>query len=59
MIETSIIEAFVLKNNAPFISYISKINGTLINNSEDLDVAMPMYHLIEYSENDSKTSGTL
>ena len=25
----------VLKNNAPFISCISKINNTLINNAED------------------------
>ena len=32
----------VLKNNAPFISCISKINGGLIENAEDLDVAMPM-----------------
>ena len=33
---------FVLKNNAPFISCISKINGVLIENIEDLDVVMPM-----------------
>ena len=30
------------KNNAPFISCISKINNTLIDNAEDLDVAMPI-----------------
>ena len=35
------------KNNAPFISCISKVNNTLIDNVEDLDVAMPMYNLIE------------
>ena len=28
------------KNNAPFISCISKINNTLIDNAEDLDVVM-------------------
>ena len=49
----------VLKNNAPFISSISKINNTLIDNAEDLDIVKPMYNLIEYSKNYSKTSGTL
>ena len=47
------------KNNASFISCISKINNTLIDNAEDLDVAMPMYYLIEYSKNYSKTTGSL
>ena len=50
---------FVLKNNAPFISCISKINGVLIKNAEDLDVVMPMYNLLEYSKNYSKTSDSL
>ena len=31
-----------LKNNAPFISCISKINGTLADNAEDLDVVMSL-----------------
>ena len=44
------------KNNAPFIGCISKINNTLIDNSEVLDVAMPMYNLLEYSKNYSKTT---
>ena len=47
------------KNNAPFTSYISKINNTLIDNAEDLDVVMPMYNLIEYSKNYRKTTGSL
>ena len=46
------------KNNAPLISCISKIDNTLIDNAEDLDIVMPMYTLIEYSKNYSKTSGT-
>ena len=50
---------FVLKNNAPFISSISKINDLLIENAEDLDVVMPMYNLLEYSKNYSKTPGSL
>ena len=39
------------KNNAPFVSCISEINNTLIGNAEDLDVVMPMYNLLEYSQN--------
>ena len=47
----------ILKNIAPFISYISKINNTLINNAEALDIVMPMYNLLEYSKNYKKTKG--
>ena len=49
----------ILKNNAPFISCISKINGILVENAEDVDIVMPMYNLLEYSKNYSKTSGFL
>ena len=49
----------ILKNNAPFINCISKINNVLIDNAEDLDVVMPMHNLVENSKNYSKTSGTL
>ena len=48
-----------LKNNAPFISCVSKINRALIENAEDLDIVMPMYNLLDYSKNYSKTSGSL
>ena len=44
----------VFKNNAPFISCISKINGVKIDNAEDLDVVVPMYNLLEYSKNSRK-----
>ena len=47
------------KNNAPFISCVSKINSILIDSSEHLDIVMPMYNLIEYSKNCSKTTGSL
>ena len=50
---------FALKNNAPFISCISKINGVLTENAEDLDVLMTMYNLLEYSKNYSNASGSL
>ena len=49
----------VFKNNARFNGCISKINDVLIDNAEDLDVAMPMYNLLEYSKNYSKTTGSL
>ena len=48
-----------LKNNAPFISSISKINGELVENAEDLDIVIPMYNLLEYSKNFEKNSGSL
>ena len=49
----------ILKNNAPFVSCISKINGVLVENAEDLDIVTPMYNLLEYSKNYSKTSASL
>ena len=47
------------KNNAPFISCVSKINNELVENAEDLDIVMPMFNLLEYSKNYEKTSGSL
>ena len=46
------------KNNAPFTNCISKINNALIDIAEDLDIVMPMYNLLEYSKNYSKTTGS-
>ena len=39
--------------------YISKINNTQIDIAECIDIVMPMYSFIEYSDNYSKTSGNL
>ena len=47
------------KNNIAFISCITKINSTLVDNAEDLDIVKRMYSLIEYSKNYSKTTGSL
>ena len=44
------------KNNATFVFCVSKINNTLIHYAEDLDIVMPMYNLLEYSRNYSKTT---
>ena len=49
----------IFKNNAPFRSCISKINNNFIDNAEDLDIVMPMYNLLEYSDNYSMKSGSL
>ena len=49
----------IFKNCAPFISCISKINNTQTDNAKYIDIVMPMYNLIEYSDNYSKTSGSL
>ena len=49
----------ILKNNAPFISCISKINNELIEDAEDLDIVMSMYNLLEYSKIYRKTIGSL
>ena len=37
--------------NRQVISCISKINGVLVENAEDLEIVMPMYNLLEYSKN--------
>ena len=52
-------KSFAFKNNAPFRSWISKINSTLIDNAENLDIVMPMYNLLKYSLDYSMTSGSL
>ena len=49
----------IFKNSASFTNCISKINNTQIDNDEYIDIVMPMYNLIEYSDNYSKTSGSL
>ena len=48
-----------LKNNAPFILCVSKINGELVENAEDVDIVIPIYNLLEYSKNYEKSSGSL
>ena len=49
----------ILKNNAPFVSCITIINGELIEDADDLDIVMSMYNLLEYSKNYRKTIGSL
>ena len=47
------------KNCAPFRKCRTEINETFINEAEHINIAMPMYNLIEYSDNYSDTSGSL
>ena len=49
----------IFKNCAPFTICISEINNTQVDNAKDIDIVMPMYNVIEYSDNYSKTSGSL
>ena len=49
----------IFTNCAPFTNCKSKINNTQIDNSECIYKVMPMYNLIEYNDNYSKTSGSL
>ena len=49
----------ILKNNAPFVSCITRIDGELIEDADDLDIVMPIYNLLEYSKNYRKTIGSL
>ena len=49
----------IFKNCAPFTKCISSINNTDIDNAQDIDIVMPMYNLIEYSDNYLKTSESL
>ena len=47
----------IFKFSVPFTDRISKINNTQVDNAKDLNVVMPMYNLIEYSDNYSKRLG--
>ena len=49
----------ILKNNVPFMSCITRINGDSTEDADDLDIVMPMYNLLEYSKNYRKTIGSL
>ena len=45
-----------IKQLCPFTSCISRINNTQIHDAQYVDVAMPMYSLIAYSDNYSNLS---
>ena len=47
------------KNYAPFTNCINEISNTQVDNAKDIAIVMPMYNLIEYSDNYGKTAGSL
>ena len=47
------------KNFAPFEKCRTEINETFVNDADFINIIMPMYNLIEYSDNYSDTSGSL
>ena len=47
------------KNCAPFTKCINWINNTYTDTAQDIDIIMPMYNLIQYSDNYSKVYGSL
>ena len=49
----------ILQNCVTFTNFISEINNTQIDHAKDFDTVMPLYNLIEYSNNYSKTFGKL
>ena len=49
----------IFKNCVPFINCISEISNIQVDDAHDIDVVMPMYDLIEYSDTFTKTSGSL
>ena len=44
------------KDCAPFTNCISEINNTQVGSAKNIDIVMPMYNLIEYSNNYAKTT---
>ena len=48
-----------LKSCAPFTKYNLEINDEHVDTAENLDIVMPMYNLIEYSDNYQDSSATL
>ena len=47
------------KNCAPFEKCRTEINETFVDEADFINITMPMYNLIEYSDNYSDTSGSL
>ena len=54
MLVLVLLQIILVKSNkdcAPFTNCISKMNNTQKDNAEYIDIVMPMYNLIEYSDN--------
>ena len=49
----------IFKNSAPFTDCITEINNTQVDNAKNLDLVMPMYNVIECSDNYSGTISSM
>ena len=49
----------IFKNCTLFTNWISEMNNTQVDDAHDIDVVMPMYNLIEYTDTYSKTLRSL
>ena len=49
----------IFKNCTPFTDFITETNNTQVDGAQKIDVVMPKYNLIEYSDAYSNTSGSL
>ena len=52
-------KGIIFKNCVVFTDHISNINNTQMDNPKDIDFLIPLYDLIEYSDNYSKSAGSL
>ena len=49
----------IFKNYSPCTNCIKEINNKQIDHAKDVEVVMPLYNLVEHSDNYAKTSGNL
>ena len=49
----------IFRNCAPFEKCSTDIDGTLVDETNFINITMPMYNLIKYSDNYSDSSGSL
>ena len=49
----------IFKNCVPITNCISEINNKQVDNAKDLDIVIPMYNLMKYSDSYSKISESL
>ena len=54
LLQIILIKKKIFKNCAPFTNCISEINNAQVDNAKDIHIVMPMYNVIEHSDNYSK-----
>ena len=52
-------QTIIIKNCTPFTDCRSEINNSQLDNAKEIEIVMSIYNLIEFSDNHSKTSGSL